>query len=127
MDFEMSASDPDCGLAVALAVMGGKWKPLILYHLGYGPKRFGDLRRLVTGISEKVLIQQLRELVAAGVLVRHDYREVPPKVDYTVTPFGQTLVEALRPLCAWGTSHRVQVEEMLDSRVVDQASAHRSS
>lgn len=127
MDFDMSASDPDCGLDVALAVMGGKWKPLILYHLGHGPKRFGDLRRLVTGISEKVLIQQLRELVGAGVLVRHDYREVPPKVDYTVTPFGQTLVDALRPLCAWGTSHRVHVEEMLDSPMVDQASAHRSS
>lgn len=123
----MSASDPDCGLDVALAVMGGKWKPLILYHLGHGPKRFGDLRRLVTGISEKVLIQQLRELVAAGVLVRHDYREVPPKVDYSVTPFGQTLVDALRPLCAWGTSHRVRVTEILDSPVLDQASANRSS
>jgi DNA-binding HxlR family transcriptional regulator len=122
----MSASDPDCGLDVALAVMGGKWKPLILYHLGHGPKRFGDLRRLVTGISEKVLIQQLRELVAAGVLVRHDYREVPPKVDYSVTPFGQTLVDALRPLCAWGTSHRVRVTEILDSPVLDQASANRS-
>ncbi|MBB4003682.1 winged helix-turn-helix transcriptional regulator [Aurantimonas endophytica] len=123
----MSESDPDCGLDVALAVMGGKWKPLILYHLGHGPKRFGDLRRLVTGISEKVLIQQLRELVGAGVLVRHDYREVPPKVDYTVTPFGQTLVEALRPLCAWGTSHRVYVEGILDSPVVDQTSANRTS
>lgn len=111
----MSLSDPDCGLDVALAVMGGKWKPLILYHLGYGPQRFGDLRRLVTGISEKVLIQQLRELVAAGVLVRHDYQEVPPKVDYTVTPFGQTLVDALRPLCAWGTVHRLHVEAMMQS------------
>jgi DNA-binding HxlR family transcriptional regulator len=110
----MSASDPDCGLDVALAVMGGKWKPLILYHLGHGPKRFGDLRRLVTGISEKVLIQQLRELVASGVLVRHDYREVPPKVDYTVTPFGRTLVEALMPLCAWGTAHRVHVAATLE-------------
>ena len=127
MDFDMSASDPDCGLDVALAVMGGKWKPLILYHLGHGPKRFGDLRRLVTGISEKVLIQQLRELIASGVVFRHDYREVPPKVDYTVTPFGQTLVDALRPLCVWGTSHRVHVEEMGRSPVVAPYSANRSS
>ena len=119
----MSESDPDCGLDVALAVMGGKWKPLILYHLGYGPKRFGDLRRLVTGISEKVLIQQLRELVASGVLIRHDYREVPPKVDYTVTPFGQTLVEALRPLCSWGTEYRVHVEATLEIGAARQASA----
>lgn len=103
--------EPACGLDVALAVMGGKWKPLILYHLRGGPKRFGDLKRRVEGISEKVLIQQLRELNAAGVLVRHDYRQVPPKVDYTMTDFGMTLVEALMPLCVWGTKHRARVEE----------------
>jgi DNA-binding HxlR family transcriptional regulator len=108
----MSADAPDCGLDVALAVMGGKWKPLILYHLQTGPTRFGDLRRRVTGISEKVLIQQLRELTAAGVLARHDYREVPPKVDYAVTPFGTTLVEALMPLCDWGTTNRARVQAM---------------
>lgn len=108
----MSMTKPECGLDVALAVMGGKWKPLILYHVRSGPKRFGDLKRLVAGISEKVLIEQLRELVAAEVLVRHDYQQVPPKVDYTLTPFGETLVEALLPLCDWGTRHRTRVEEM---------------
>ncbi len=102
----------DCGLDVALAVLGGKWKALILYHLRSGPRRFGDLRRLVTGISEKVLIQQLRELAAAEVLVRRDYQQVPPKVDYTMTPFGMTLVETLRPLCEWGTEHRARIEAM---------------
>ena len=114
MDFHISANDSDCGLDVALAVMGGKWKPLILYHVGHGPKRFGELRQLVTGISEKVLIQQLRELVGCGVLVRHDYQEVPPKVDYTVTPFGMTLVDALRPLCAWGTQNRSEITRIFD-------------
>ena len=57
----MGCDESPCSLDVALAVVGGKWKPLILYHLNSGPKRFGDLRRLVAGISEKVLIQQLRE------------------------------------------------------------------
>ena len=109
----MAINEPACGLDVALAVMGGKWKSLILYHLRSAPKRFGDLKRLVAGISEKVLIQQLRELIAAGVLVRHDYKQVPPKVDYTITPFGRTLVQALLPLCDWGTEHRTRVEEML--------------
>ena len=109
----MTTGEPVCGLDVALAVMGGKWKPLILYYLNSGPKRFGDLRRLVAGISEKVLIQQLRELVAAGVLIRHDYQRVPPMVDYTMTPFGMTLVRALMPLCEWGNAHRVQVEEIM--------------
>lgn len=99
----------DCGLDVALAVMGGKWKPLILYHLRQEPKRFSDLKRLVGGISEKVLIQQLRELVSADVLVRRDYQQVPPRVDYTITPFGMTLVEALLPLCVWGNEHRERV------------------
>jgi DNA-binding HxlR family transcriptional regulator len=97
----VKADDAECGLDIALAVMGGKWKPMILYHLQHGPRRFGDLKRSVKGISEKVLIQQLRDLQAVGVLIRHDYQEVPPRVDYTVTHFGMTLVQALMPLCHW--------------------------
>ncbi len=109
----MIIDGPPCGLDVALAVMGGKWKPLILYHLRAGPERFGEIKRKVTGISEKVLIQQLRGLVATGVLVRRDYQEVPPKVDYTITSFGMTLVQALLPLCDWGTEHRTRVEQIM--------------
>ncbi|MGI4764281.1 MAG: winged helix-turn-helix transcriptional regulator [Janthinobacterium lividum] len=112
----MSTGEARCGLDVALMMMGGKWKPLILYHLQSGPRRFGDLKRLVVGISEKVLIHQLRELVAAGVLHRHDHQQVPPKVDYAVTSFGLTLVQALLPLCVWGTEHRDRVEEIMLSR-----------
>lgn len=106
------SEEPGCGLEIALTVMGGKWKALILYHLRLGPLRFSELRRMVTGISEKVLIQQLRELAAAEVLVRHDYGQVPPKVDYTMTPFGMTLVETLRPLCEWGVEHRARIESI---------------
>ena len=112
----MSIEGGPCGLDVALAVMGGKWKPLLLYHLNSGPKRFGDLKRLVAGISEKVLIQQLRELAAAGVLTRRDYQQVPPKVDYTMTAFGLTLARALQPLCEWGTEHRGKIAEVMPSR-----------
>ncbi len=115
----MSCDVSPCGLDVSLAVMGGKWKPLILYHLNSGPKRFGDLKRLVAGISEKVLIQHLRELAAAGVLIRHDYQRVPPMVDYTMTPFGMTLVQALLPLCVWGTEHRARVEEVMSPRAAE--------
>ncbi len=88
-----------CGLDIVLEVVGGKWKSLLLWELRDEPRRFGELRRRMDGISEKVLIQQLRDLQEAGVLVRHDYKEVPPRVDYTVTPFGRTLVQALMPLC----------------------------
>lgn len=112
----MSIERPPCGLDAALAVMGGKWKPLILYHLASGPKRFGDLKRLVEGISEKVLISQLRELAAAGVLTRHDYQRVPPMVDYTMTPFGMTLAQALVPLCQWGTEHRARISKVVLAR-----------
>jgi DNA-binding HxlR family transcriptional regulator len=115
----MSTEIHPCGLDAALAVMGGKWKPLILYHLNSGPKRFGDLRRLVVGISEKVLIQQLRELAAAGVLTRHDYQRVPPMVDYTITAFGLTLAHALMPLCVWGTENRDQITALGFSRSAD--------
>ena len=105
----MSTEEPACGLDAALAVMGGKWKPLILYQLHSGPKRFGELKRLVLGVSEKVLIQQLRELAAAGVLTRHDYQQVPPMVDYT-------LARGVMPLCEWGTQHRDKITEIMLSR-----------
>jgi DNA-binding HxlR family transcriptional regulator len=99
-----------CGLDVALRVTGGKWKPLILHSLHQGPRRFGELRRLVDGISEKVLIQQLRELQTDGIVSRTDHHEVPPKVNYAITEFGQTLAQALMPLCAWGDANRDRVD-----------------
>src|SRR4051812_33008754 len=100
----MNRQNYGCGLEAALAVVGGKWKPIVLWHLAAGPQRFGELRRLVTGISEKMLIQQLREMAGDGIVSRNDFREVPPKVEYALTPFGVSLKEALRPLCEWGTT-----------------------
>ena len=108
----MGRQDHTCGLDVALSVIGGKWKPLILYHLRCSPKRFSDLKRAVDGISEKVLVQQLRELVTGEVLTRRDYQQVPPKVEYAITSFGLSLIEALLPLCDWGTEHRARVESL---------------
>ena len=117
----MNPEQPPCGLHIALAVMGGKWKPLILYHLQSGPLRFGELKRRVAGVSEKVLIQLLRELVAARVLTRRDHQRVPPMVDYSMTPFGLTLAEALMPLCVWGNEHRAEVERTSGSSPPDRA------
>lgn len=109
----MDNTDSPCGLDVSLAVVGGKWKPLILYHVQGSPKRFSEIRRRVEGISEKVLIEQLRELVSMQVLVRRDHQRVPPMVDYSLTEFGETLVQALIPLCDWGNRNRAQVSEIL--------------
>jgi DNA-binding HxlR family transcriptional regulator len=99
-----------CGLEAALAVVGGKWKPVVLWHLTSGPRRFGELRRSVTGISEKMLIQQLREMEADGIAARKDYKEIPPRVEYSLTRFGVSLSEALRPLCDWGREHMGRIE-----------------
>ena len=101
----MTRAPFSCGLEAALVVVSGKWKPLILFHLVSDKRRFGELRRLVVGVSEKMLIQQLRELVSDGIVAREDFRELPPKVEYSLTKFGQGLAQALAPLCAWGTAH----------------------
>jgi len=98
-----------CGLEAALAVIGGKWKVLILWFLSSGPLRFSDLRRSVPGISEKMLIQQLREMASDGIVARKDFQEVPPRVAYSLTPFGVSLLAALSPLCAWGTKHMKRI------------------
>ena len=99
----------DCGLDTVLALIGGKWKMLILYHLCHAPRRFGELRRLLPGISEKMLIQDLRQMRESNLLVRKDYQQVPPKVEYFITPFGRSLGKSLAPLCAWGEKNRKRV------------------
>jgi DNA-binding HxlR family transcriptional regulator len=92
-----------CGLDAAVDVVGGKWKPMILWALhDGGTLRFGELRRHVAGVSEKVLIQHLRELEADGIVHREVYREVPPRVEYSLTELGQALNTALLPLGEWG-------------------------
>jgi DNA-binding HxlR family transcriptional regulator len=98
-----------CGLEAALAVVGGKWKPIVLWHLADGPRRFGELRRLVTGISEKMLIQQLRQMEADGLVERTAYPEIPPRVEYSLTPLGESLNTALIPLGDWGEEHMERI------------------
>jgi DNA-binding HxlR family transcriptional regulator len=105
-----------CGLDAALFVLSGKWKPLILFHLARGTRRYGELRRAVGSVSDKVLIQQLKELQADGIIDRVDFGEIPPKVEYSLTAFGRTLGKALAPLCAWGNKHSHDVEAIAASR-----------
>jgi DNA-binding HxlR family transcriptional regulator len=101
---------PDsCGLGPALDVIGGKWKALILWEIHAQPIRFGELKRRVAGISEKMLIQQLREMEADGIVRREVFREVPPKVEYSVTKFGASLNEAVTPLAEWGKEHTKRI------------------
>lgn len=90
---------------LAMKLIGGKYKCLILYHLHTGNKRPRDLLRLMTGISQKVLTEQLRQLEADGLIERHIYAEVPPRVEYRLTDDGASLEPALRMLCQWSCEY----------------------
>lgn len=96
-----------CGVKVMLEVTGGKWKPLVLYHLLSGTKRFGELKNLIgEGITQRSLTLQLRELEAHGVLERKVYAQVPPRVEYTLTAVGLTLAPVMRAMKAWGVAYQ---------------------
>jgi DNA-binding HxlR family transcriptional regulator len=93
-----------CGIDAAMDVVAGKWKSLILWELeNHGRRRFGELRRGLPGVSEKMLIQHLREMEADGLVHREVFREVPPRVEYSLTEDGESLNAALGPLGQWGT------------------------
>ncbi len=92
----------DCPVRATLDVIGGKWKPVILYHLMTGPKRHGELRRLLPDATQKMLTQQLRELERDGIIGRKVYPEKPPRVEYAFTLRGRTLRPVIEALCAWG-------------------------
>lgn len=92
-----------CPVEVPIALIGGRWKPIILWHLLDRPRRNGELRRLMPRISQKMLTQQLRELESDRLVSRQVYDQVPPKVVYSLTRDGLTLEPILRALCNWGT------------------------
>jgi DNA-binding HxlR family transcriptional regulator len=99
----------ECGLDAAVDVVGGKWKPMVLWALSVAPRRFGALRRELPGVSEKVLTQQLRELERDGIVTRTVHDQVPPKVEYSLTPLGVELDRALEPLGRWGEEHMAHI------------------
>ncbi|MGH1348906.1 MAG: winged helix-turn-helix transcriptional regulator [Nannocystales bacterium] len=96
----------DCAMLVTLNVIGGKWKPAVLHLLVYRPMRFSEMRRAIPEISQKVLTQRLRELEQDDIVHREVFPEVPPRVEYSLTPRGQTLVPILQSLFAWGEANR---------------------
>ncbi len=107
-----------CGLEAVLDLVSGKWKLLILFHLNGTRLRFGELRRALGSVTEKMLSQQLHQLVADGLVTRIDYRTVPPRVEYELTPFGTNLSEALRPLCQWGTNNLDRIASISRARAI---------
>jgi DNA-binding HxlR family transcriptional regulator len=92
-----------CPVQATINVLRGKWKVQAVWRLSFGPKRFAELRRLLRGVSDKVLTSQLRELEKDGVVSRTTVRSSPPKVTYSLSPSGETLIPLLESLCDWGS------------------------
>ena len=94
-----------CSMELTLDLIGGKWKSLILWHLGESTLRFSELKKTLPKITQKMLTQQLRELEASGLVNRFIYTQIPPKVEYSLTPAGKSLLPILDTLCQWGLTY----------------------
>lgn len=97
---------PKCPIETTLKMLGCKWKVLIIRELLTGTKRFGELKRAVTGITQKVLTSKLREMEDLGLLEREVYPQIPPKVEYTLTDIGYSLRPVLESLKCWGKDYK---------------------
>ena len=100
---------PACPVETTLMLIGDKWKVLILRDLMPGTKRFGELKQSIGGISQKVLTSKLREMEADGLVERHVFAEVPPRVEYSLTPLGRTLKPVLDAMEQWGTAYKKRI------------------
>ncbi len=109
-----------CPVEGTLDVIGGKWKPLIIWFLRKRVLRFSDLRRSIPGITDVMLTKQLRELEQDGVIKRKVYTQIPPKVEYSLTSLGKTIIPLLDALCYWAIEHMkipmIDDDEILVSR-----------
>jgi len=110
MTDEITVYDEDYPTRRLLELIGDKWTPILVYILGQGTKRYGELRRHLPDVSKKMLTQTLRALERDGLLKRKVYAEVPPRVDYDLTPLGRVFLEPVASLCAWAQAHQGDLE-----------------
>ncbi|MCP3922936.1 MAG: helix-turn-helix transcriptional regulator [Desulfobacterales bacterium] len=101
---EWNGREYHCPVEVAMDVLSGKWKCLMLWHLNDGTKRYKELERVVPGVSQKMLTQQLKELERDGLILRKVYPEVPPRVEYTLTDIGKSAFPILEMMHQWGVN-----------------------
>jgi len=102
----VSFTPENCPVRTTMRVIGGKWKPLILFYLKHRAMRFGEFRRMIPDATQKVLTQQLRELEEARIVTRTVYPQVPPKVEYSLSAQGETLRPVMEAMAEWGTKYR---------------------
>jgi DNA-binding HxlR family transcriptional regulator len=103
------AHRPGCAVEATLDLIDGKWKGVILFHLLSGTQRFGELRRRMPGITQRMLTKQLRALEQDNLVIRKVYAEVPPRVEYTVSEIGESLRPVIEILKQWGETHRARL------------------
>jgi DNA-binding HxlR family transcriptional regulator len=108
---------PGCPIEATLDLIDGKWKAIILYHLLGGTLRFGEMRKRLSKITQRMLTRQLRELEEVGLISRTVFAQVPPRVDYALTPRGRTLEPVIRALWMWGNEHLGRGEGAFDVSV----------
>ncbi|MFO6498264.1 MULTISPECIES: winged helix-turn-helix transcriptional regulator [Bacillus] len=106
-----TAGGYSCPVEATIDIIGGKWKSVILFHLIDEKKRFNELRRLMPGITQRMLTLQLRELERDGIVHREVYKQVPPKVEYRLTEFGKTLIPIIHQMMNWGLSYAAKIDE----------------
>ena len=115
-----------CDVEASLSVIGGRWKPILICRLLNGRKRFGELCRLAPNATQRMVTLQLRELEADGIINRHAYPEVPPRVEYEVTEFGMTLAPIILAMQKWGSdfkSQQLAEEDMRKKKETEEHSA----
>jgi DNA-binding HxlR family transcriptional regulator len=106
-----------CPVEATADLIGGKWKAVILYYLFQGPKRFNELRRLLPEVTQRMLTLQLRELEQDSIVHREIYKEVPPKVEYSLTEFGTSLGPIIVQMLDWGEQYIEQIQEQKWQRI----------
>ena len=119
-----------CTVALTLEVIGGKWKSLILWHLKNKTLRFSQLQRRLDKVTQKMLTQQLRDLERDGMVHRQVYAEVPPRVEYSLTDLGRSVIPLLDLMCQWGKDFDNRVEKKTSNdqeRDYDRGGAHRNT
>ena len=109
MEFDYPPTKVGCPVETTLDVIGGKWKGIILYHLIDGKKRFNEFRKLYPAITQRMLTLQLRELEKDGIVHREIYKEIPPKVEYSLTEFGRSLEPIILLMKDWGETHKNRI------------------
>lgn len=109
--------DDDCGFASALNAIGGKWKTDILWEINLAPRRFGELRRILKGVSEKVLAQQLREMEADDLIRREVFPGKVQRVEYSTTEFGRSLNQAVTVMADWGKAYEIRMALKAEKQV----------